>query len=191
MRLNIKDFSCRQYSGNSLRDEQAFAWNAYNILITGEDEYGTPYPLQFRSFDDYKAPIPVYILVPFIKMLGLNAFAIRLPVVLASFFTVLITFYLSRLFFNKKISLIITFLMAVSPWHIHLSRGYFEATLALFWFVAGIFCVLKSEGSLKWHIAGMMLFTLSLYSYFTPRILLPFFILFLIIFLKFFPGNII
>ena len=27
-------------------DEQAFAWNAYNILKLGQDEYGNPYPLQ-------------------------------------------------------------------------------------------------------------------------------------------------
>jgi 4-amino-4-deoxy-L-arabinose transferase-like glycosyltransferase len=160
-------------------DEQAFAWNAYNILLTGEDEYGTSYPLQFKSFNDYKAPIPVYLLVPFIKVFGLSAFAIRLPVAVASVLTVLITYYLSRLFFNNKISLIISFLMAVSPWHMHLSRGFFEATLALLWFVLGVYFWIRSSGRLKLILIGIIFFTLSLYTYFTPRILLPFFLIFL------------
>src|SRR3989344_9048004 len=77
-------------------DEQAFAWNAYNILKLGQDEYGNPYPLQFRSFDDYKSPLPVYLLVPFIKIFDLSVFAIRLPIVLFSTLTVLLTFKLAR-----------------------------------------------------------------------------------------------
>ncbi len=97
-------------------DEQAFAWNAYNILKLGTDEYGTPYPLQFRSFNDYKAPVPVYLLVPFIKFLGFNTFAIRLPIILASVFTIVTVYLLARLFFNKKVSLIVAFLLAISPW---------------------------------------------------------------------------
>jgi len=169
-------------------DEQAFAWNAYNILLTGEDEYGTPYPLQFKSFNDYKAPIPVYLLVPFIKGLGLNAFAIRLPVAIASVLTVLIIYYLSRSFFNKKISLIISFLMAVSPWHMHLSRGFFEATLALLWFILGIYFLIKSGGKLKLILIGIIFFTLSLYTYFTPRILVPFFLVFLIFYIPYTSG---
>ena len=48
-------------------DELSFAWNAWNILKTGTDEFGVKMPLQFRAFDDYKAPIPVYLLVPFIN----------------------------------------------------------------------------------------------------------------------------
>ena len=43
---------------------------AYSILKTGRDEYGSPFPLLFRSFDDYKAPIPVYLLVPVFKFFG-------------------------------------------------------------------------------------------------------------------------
>jgi 4-amino-4-deoxy-L-arabinose transferase-like glycosyltransferase len=161
-------------------DEQAFAWNAYNILKLGTDEYGTPYPLQFRSFDDYKAPIPVYLLVPFIKFFGLNAWGIRLPITLVSILTVVITFFLARLFFGNKISLLITFLLAISPWHIHLSRGYFEATLALLWFILGVYFFLKSGGKIKELIFSMIFFCLSLYSYFTPRILIPIFLVFLI-----------
>lgn len=166
-------------------DEQAFAWNAYNILKLGQDEYGNPYPLQFRSFDDYKAPIPVYLLVPFIKIFGLNAFAIRIPIVIVSTLTIIAVYFLARLFFNKKTSLIITFLLSISPWHIHLSRGFFESTLALFWFILGVYFLLKGDNHLKEIILGMFFFALTIYSYFTPRILVPIFLVFLFFFRRF------
>ena len=160
-------------------DEQAFAWNAYNILKTGQDEYGNPFPLQFRSFDDYKAPVPVYLLVPFIAVLDLTPLAIRLPIVIASVLTVIATYFLARSFLNKKTSLIVAFLLAISPWHVHLSRGYFEATLALLFFVLGVLFFIRSNLKIKYLILSMFFFALTLYSYFTPRILLPLFIPFL------------
>lgn len=178
--FSLRFFKLAQFPATLYGDEQAFAWNAYNILKLGQDEYGNPYPLQFRSFEDYKAPIPVYLLVPFIKFLGLNAFAIRLPIALASTLSVVVTFFLARIFFKKKISLIITFLMTTSPWHTHLSRGFFEATLALFFFLLGIYFFLNSKLNRRYIVASIIFFGLSLYSYFVPRILVPVFSTFLL-----------
>lgn len=175
----LRTWKIDQFPSTLYGDEQAFAWNAYNILKLGQDEYGNPYPLQFKSFDDYKAPIPVYLLVPFIKLLDLTPFAIRLPISIASTLTVIIAYLLARLFFNKKISLIIVFLMAISSWHMHLSRGFFEATLALLWFTLGIYFFLKSKNNIKFVVLSILFFGLSLYSYFVPRILVPVFLLFL------------
>lgn len=163
-------------------DEQAFAYNAYSILMTGKDEYGISYPLQFRSFNDYKAPVPVYLLVPFIKIMGLNNFSVRFPIAIASVISVILSCLLAGLFLNRRSSLIVAFFMAVSPWHIHLSRGYFEATLSLAFFLAGIYLFLAAKDRLKYLFGGMLFFALSIYSYFTPRILLPFFLVFMIIF---------
>lgn len=178
--FSFRFFKLAQFPSTLYGDEQAFAWNAYNILKLGQDEYGNPYPFQFRSFEDYKAPIPVYLLVPFIKFLGLNAFAIRLPIALASTLSVVVTFFLARVHFNRKASLIISFLMAISPWHIHLSRGFFEATLALLFFLLGIYFFLKHNLKRKLIVVSMMLLGLSMYSYFVPRILVPIFLPFLI-----------
>lgn len=159
-------------------DEQAFAYNAYSIMLTGKDEYGTAYPLEFRSFDDYKAPVPVYSLIPFINLFGLNAFAIRLPVVIASTLTVFVTYFLSRRLFCAKTALLAAYLLAISPWHIHLSRGYFESTIALLFFVLAIYLFVK-KGNYLSKLTSVFIFTASLYTYFTPRILVPIFLTFL------------
>ncbi len=178
----LRVFKIESHPATLYGDEQAFAWNAYNILKTGQDEYGISYPLQFRSFNDYKAPIPVYLLVPFIRIFDLNSFSIRLPIVVASVITVFFVYLLTRQFFGYKISLLSTFLMSISPWHIHLSRGYFESTLALLFFISGNYFYLKylrRPNSLKNIIISMFFFALTIYSYFTPRILLIIYLPFL------------
>lgn len=161
-------------------DEISFAWNAWSILKTGADEYGQPFPLQFRAFDDYKAPIPVYLLVPFLKLFGLSTFAVRLPVALFAVATVYITYLLGKKLMSGKNGLLAALLLAISPWHLHLSRGYFESTLALFFFVSAIYCFVKSREKRHYLVLSGLLFAATLYTYFTPRILLVLFIPYLL-----------
>src|SRR3989344_9678426 len=75
-------------------DEAAIGYNAYKILQTGKDEYGEPYPIFFRSFGDYRLPIPIYANIPFVAFFGLNEFSVRLTAVfyglISIFFIILI-----------------------------------------------------------------------------------------------------
>lgn len=187
--ISLRFFNIGSYPATLYGDEQAFTYNAYSILETGKDEYGTSFPLLFRSFDDYKSPIPVYLLVPFIKIFQMTIFGIRLPIVIASVFTVWITYLLFRNFFTNKLSIIGALLMAVSPWHIHLSRGYFEATLSLLFFVSGIYFYTKREAVIKDYILGALSYAISIYCYFTPRILIPLFIILVFFYLRKYRFN--
>src|ERR1035437_524898 len=58
-------------------DETAIGYNAYSIEQTGRDEYGTFMPLYFRSFDDYKLPVYIYMTAISEKVFGVNEFAVR------------------------------------------------------------------------------------------------------------------
>ncbi len=180
-------------------DELSFAWNAWNILKTGTDEYGMKLPLQFRAFDDYKSPIPVYLLVPVFAVFGMNELSLRLPVSLVGTVTVLATYLLVKTIFsckylsdiNKKKSISIEYLalvsaalLAISPWHIHLSRGYFESTLSLLPFIIGIIFFIKALDNPKLMTVSLLSFSISLYTYFTPRITLLLFLPFLILLFK-------
>ena len=60
-------------------DEAALGYNAYSLLKTGKDEYGTRWPLALRSFDDYKPPLYAYLAIPTVKYLGLSTYSVRLP----------------------------------------------------------------------------------------------------------------
>ena len=65
-------------------DEASLGYNAYSILKTGKDEYGSFLPITLKSFGDYKPAVYAYLSLPFIAVLGLNELAVRLPSVLSS-----------------------------------------------------------------------------------------------------------
>jgi 4-amino-4-deoxy-L-arabinose transferase-like glycosyltransferase len=113
-------------------DEVAIGYNAYSILKTGKDEYGAQTPLTFRSFDDYKMPVYVYLVAGSMRIFEDRDFAVRFPSALVGTLTVLFTFFLVKELFKKSrdsygIALVSAFLVTISPWHIHFSRsGYMK-----------------------------------------------------------------
>ena len=113
-------------------DETALGYNAYSLIRTGMDEYGTRWPLVFRSFDDYKPPLYVYLTIPAVAAFGLETWVVRLPSVVMGVLAVMGTYMLVReLFYREKkrdlLALLSMGLLAISPWHIQFSRIAFEA----------------------------------------------------------------
>src|SRR3989344_5968134 len=64
-------------------DEAALGYNAYSLLKTGRDEYGSVLPGILKSFGDYKPGLYAYLTVPAVATLGLNELATRLPAAIA------------------------------------------------------------------------------------------------------------
>ena len=60
-------------------DESAIGYNAWSLGRTGADEYGTPFPLFFRAFDNYHDPVMVYLLAPVLQLTGLDEAWVRAP----------------------------------------------------------------------------------------------------------------
>lgn len=166
-------------------DETALGYNAYSILKTGRDEYGTPFPLSLRSFDDYKPPLYMYLTVPSVALFGLETWAVRLPSAIMGILAVLGTFILVfELTKSKQIALLASFLLAISPWHIQFSRIAFEANIGVtinIWAIAMFLRGLKNKYSL-W--ASAFLFGLGLYAYHSERIFLPIMVLGLLLMYK-------
>ncbi len=112
-------------------DETAIGYNAYSIFRTGADEYGKFLPLSLKSFGDWKLPLYPLVDIPFIIIFGLNAVAVRLPSAIAGASLVYLIYQLSYQFFQKKkLALLASLLMAISPWGIFFSRISYEANLA-------------------------------------------------------------
>ncbi len=159
-------------------DEASLGYNAYSIAESGYDEHGEFLPLdRFIAFGDYKPPGYIYTAVPFIKLLDLNELSIRLPSVLAGVFMVIVTYFLVFELFNSQITaLIACFLVAVSPWSIHLSRAAFEANLAASFNLTAIYLFVLSFRK-KWTVVlSFIFFTLSFYTFNANRIIAPFLI---------------
>lgn len=173
-------------------DEVSIAYNAYSILKTGKDEYGKQYPFWFEAFGEYKLPLYIYLTVPSIFFFGQNATAVRLISAIASSLSPLILILLVRVFFQSypclqrfingdKLSLISGFCLAISPWHIHFGRAAFEATLALFLVLVGIwFWFLSIAKQSKYLLfLGLLSLAASLYTYNAERIFVPLLLLLL------------
>lgn len=162
-------------------DEAAIGYNVYSLIQTGLDEHGAPWPLVFRSFDDYKPPLYFYLVLPFVKILGLNIWAVRLPSALMGVLAVYLTYLLTKELYPNtilknlkfKIENFTALLLAVSPWHLHFSRGGWEVNAATTLILLGIYAFIKSLKHPRYFILFTLSFLLSLYTYHSTRIIAP------------------
>lgn len=180
-------------------DETSIGYNAYSILKTGKDEWGEFMPVHFKSFGEFKLPAQIYASIPAIAIFGLNEFGVRITPVIYGTLSVLLLYFLVRELFGKShysegassaYSFLSAFLLAVSPWHIQLTRGSFESSFSLFWFLLGAWLLVKGLKEKTWIIVSMVPFVISVYTYNTARIFTPLFLfVFYLLNIKFFLKN--
>ena len=166
-------------------DEVALGYNAYSIMLTGRDEYGTLLPLNLKSFGDYKPSFYAYLDIPFIAVFGLTELAIRLPSAIIGILTVFVVFLLvQQLFKNQLLSLLSAFFVAVSPLAIQFSRPAFESNLAVFLNILGVYFFLKGLKQKKWIFLSVILFAFSSITYQASRVFVPLLVLALVVICK-------
>lgn len=161
-------------------DEVSIGYNAYSILKTGKDEYGNAYPLLLRAYDDYRPALYVYLVVPFVGLFGLSALSVRLPSVILSLATVYLVFLIGRMIGKKYLLFgylgeISSGILALSPWHIYLSRLGHEVNLGLTLVVLGIYFFLDAvihNKKYSWIFSAVM-FALSVHGYQSEKIVSP------------------
>ena len=156
-------------------DEAAIGWNAYSILKTGRDEYGAFLPLAFRSYGEYKLPVYIYFTTLSEAIFGKTAFAIRFPAVVFGTATIFFLIMLTKsLTGSQKFALLAGLILAISPWHLQFTRAGFEASVALFWIVCGIYLILSDiYGKRRTFFWGVACLVVSLYTYNSARIAAP------------------
>jgi len=169
-------------------DEAAWGYNAYSLGIDGKDEFGRFLPLNYlESFGDFKPPMYAYLDIIPVKLFGLNEFATRFPSAFFGVLTVLITYFLTkRIFWNSRsretYALLSALFLAISPWYILLSRAAFEANVANFFIVFGVFAFLEGVLNKKWLLVlSAISFALSSYTFNTARVVSPIMVILLAI----------
>ena len=138
--LGLRVWQINSFPSGLNADEAALGYNAYSLLTTGKDEHGHPWPVNLESFGDFKPAGYAYLLMPFIKVLGLNEFAVRLPSAIFGILGVLGIYLLTKSLYltpnpppnlgegepirvGEVPGLLSALLLAISPWHLHFSRG--------------------------------------------------------------------
>lgn len=157
-------------------DEVSVGYNAYSLLQTGRDENGNLLPFYIDSFGDFRPAGYFYLTAPFIKVFGLNDFAARFPAALFGVLTVILLFFLTeKIFKNRFVAFLSAFLLAISPWHIIVTRATSESSVAIFLVTLGayLFLVGTEKKNLWYFFFTFSAFFISFYFYHTPRIFVP------------------
>ena len=156
-------------------DEVSHGYNAYSVLKTGRDEWGSLLPLSnFRAYGDYPLALNLYLTIPFIAIFGLNEFSIRLPHALLGLLTVAATYLLvTGLTRSKKVSLLAALLVAIEPWSLFLSRFVVQSNLSVFFLTAALAAFFNRDKNKYLLPLSILFLGLTLYAYHTTRIVTP------------------
>jgi len=163
-------------------DEAAIGYNAYSILKTGRDEYGQLLPVIFKSFGDFKPGLYIYLTVPFVAVLGLNEWSVRLPSALSGVLAIFLIHSIVGLVLDKGwvinggkgfiksktrslLPYLSGFLIAINPWHIYFSRGAWEVNVSLTLTLLGILFFVKFLRNGNGLILSSLFFSLTLLTY--------------------------
>ena len=142
----LRFYGLSHYPAGLNADEAALGYNAYSLLLTGRDEHGSLLPVNLESFGDFKPALSSYLLVPVVKVLGLTEFAVRLPSALFGVLAVFLVYVLARLTTDHEpLAYVAGLLLAISPWHLHFSRGAWEVNLSTTLILLGVIFFLKWE----------------------------------------------
>lgn len=176
-----------------LRDEAFLGYNAFSILKTGRDMSGNFLPLHLKSFL-YSPAGYSYVSIPFIWAFGLSAFSVRFASALYGSLTIILVYMVvvdmcslfGHIYKSRRKSEIVALLsaaaLALSPWHINLSRTATENTTVTFFILLGVLLFLRfiKKQNVVFLLLSYASFFVTLFIYQSPRAFLPVFIPFLV-----------
>lgn len=172
-------------------DELSYILSGKVFLLTGFDPSGSvafwqPLLFKYPLFNSPQAEINYYLLMPF--MTGpFSLFMIRLPFALLGVVLVVAVYFVAKELFSKKVALVASFFIAISPWLIVTNRTAYEMTSAMTFYTLGLFVLLKAKG---WKIfMAFPIFLLAFYSYIATKLVFVPFILLTLVYLYFFKNK--
>jgi 4-amino-4-deoxy-L-arabinose transferase-like glycosyltransferase len=159
-------------------DEVGIMYDAWSISLWHRDQFAHFMPLSFQSFGDFKPPAMIYTLAVLYSLFGVHDVFIRLISAGAGIGSIVIMFFVARSFFHSHIQrdwigLLSAFVVATSPWSIHLSRLGFEQNLAFFLGLVGIWMFISGFRKSTWWYGAVMFLCLSMYTFHTAKIFIP------------------
>lgn len=159
---------------NGLNQDEAFAgYEAFSLFKYGVDSSGYTNPSYFVSWGSGMNVLESYLAIPFIALLGNTVIAIRLPQLIFACLSLPVFYLLLKELFSTKTALLGLGLLAISPWHILLSRWALESNLAPCFLLFGLYFFIKGVKKNIWWILSAISYGLALYAYAITWIVVP------------------
>lgn len=163
-------------------DEASVGYNAFSIAEIGRDEHGNVFPLFFKAFGEYKNPVFIYFAAILIKLFGPSIYILRLTSSILGILTVFYTYKLSNVYFDKRVSLLAAFLLAISPWHLLFSRQAWDPSSLSLFLVLGLYLISKGlkNNDNRYILYSVIPIGISFYCYAIAKAFVPLLYLFFI-----------
>ncbi len=177
-------------------DEVAIALDAYTVNETGRDINNHHwFQAIYGSYGDFKAPIFIWLATISVRFLGMNAFAVRLPIAIFSSLLIVLIYFLVKemLSFDEELEkkfnlvpILSSFLVAINPWPVHFGRIGLESSLSVFWLFLALYLFLKGvKKNGLYLVFASLSAAIGVYTYYSLRVIVPLLFLFLgLIFIK-------
>lgn len=163
-------------------DEAGAAYDAYCLSEYGVDRYLNSFPLYLINFGGGQSALYAYATIPFIKLIGANIIAYRLPELLFFLMGIVVCYILANKMKDKKIALLYTFLIIICPWNIEASRQGLDCNLLAPMFMLDVLLLVTANKNWHYIVAGLAI-GVTLYTYCLAWILIPVFLLIYIIYM--------
>lgn len=168
---------------NYFLDESFSAYEAYSMLNYGIDSHGYHNPIYLESWGSGMSAVQCYIQMLFIKILGFRPVAVRLPQALLACVTLVFVYLLMKEIAEERTAFWATFLFAISPWHLIMSRWGLDCNFFIGFVTIAMYLLISSRNVLWRTILAAVFTGITLYSYASPWIVMPFMVYGTIIYL--------
>ena len=160
------------------QDEASIGCEAWALLEHGVDRHGYRYPVHFIAWGSGQNALYAYLAMPFIEFLGLNVVAVRLPQALLGVAALFVMYAVGRRLVDGRFALCALFVLAISPWHIMLSRWGLESNvLPVLSCSPSPFCWGGGLERPRCIVPAFVFLSLALYAYGTAYVFVPLFTL--------------
>ena len=148
------------------QDGTLAAVEAYCLAMDGTDQYGRSWPTYFEAWKfSQMSTLYSWLMIPFIRLLGLSKLTLRLPMLLVSLAMLPLIWDFARRIAGKGYALFVLLIAATSPWHILQSRWALEANLMPHVLLTGMYLLYLGREK-RWALyLSMVLFALTPYAY--------------------------
>lgn len=158
------------------QDEGFVAWNAYAIYHDHMDSAGHIFPVYMTDWGDGHSALYVWLTIPFIALNKghISIFLARLPQAIAAILSIAAVYGIVKRVLSKKAALWCSFLLAICPWHVMMSRWGLDANLAPAFLMFGLYFFIRGMENQKYLLVSALFYGLSLYCYAVIWPIVPF-----------------
>lgn len=171
----VRLYALDSVPGGLNQDEASMGYDSFALLHYGVDRNNSHNPVHMIAWGSGQNALQAYATMPFIAAFDLNVLSIRLVPALFGVLCLVLVYFAGALIAGRTYGALAMFIVAISPWHIVLSRWALESN-----FLPGVILIATTLLMLAQKHRRMLFFpfaffALSLYAYSTAYAFVPIF----------------